>query len=164
VASQRGAVAGQSAFVLQPAQTPVAALQSCEFFGHIAFVVHAGWQVWSPGKHAGAATPQSVLERHAPQVPVPAMQKGAVAGHWLSAVHWTQPSVTSHCWPCRHWFVPLIPQTALPPPGPPAPPVMSEDGVLEPPHATTTAAAANVSVDHVLNPKEAFALMTRFSS
>jgi hypothetical protein len=73
--------------VLQPTHAPVVVLQSCAFFGHVALVVHAAWQVWSPGKHAGAAAPQSVLERHAPHVPVPAMQNGAAGEHAASVVH-----------------------------------------------------------------------------
>jgi hypothetical protein len=76
--------------------------------------------VWSEGKHAGAATPQSVLVRHAPHLPVPAMQNGADAGHCPSAVHSTQPSVASHWRPDPHWLVPFTPHTALPPPGPPS--------------------------------------------
>jgi hypothetical protein len=82
VASQIGRVAGQSVFVLQPMQAPVAVLQMrASPCWHCAFVVQAGWHLWSPGKHAGAAVPQSVFVRQAPHCPVPAMQKGAVAGH-----------------------------------------------------------------------------------
>jgi hypothetical protein len=94
--SQSGWVAGQSVFALQPTHTPVATTQSVAFPRQSAFVLHAGWQVWSAGKHAGAATPQSAFVRHAPHLPVPAMQNGADAAHCESAVHWTQPRVASH--------------------------------------------------------------------
>jgi hypothetical protein len=41
---------------------------------------------------------------------------------------------------------------------------MSVDAPLEPPHATTTAAVASATTDHVFTPKEAPVLMTMLSS
>jgi hypothetical protein len=86
-------------------------------------VVHFGaaLHVWSRGEHTGAAAPQSAFVRHAAQRP--ARQTGSARGQSESVPHSTQPSVKSQMglW-FAHWFAPLIPQSALPPPGPGLPP------------------------------------------
>jgi hypothetical protein len=85
---------------------------------------------------------QSEFVRHSSQPPE--TQKRALAGHWLSAVHSTQPRTASHCLPVPHAFAPLVPHTALPPPGPFAPvgdPLMP--AVEDPPHAASTPRSAS---------------------
>jgi hypothetical protein len=115
--SQTGRLAGQSAEVLHPTHVPEG-VQRGVLPEHESWL-QAGRHRWSPGKHAGAAAPQSALLRHDSQLP--RMQNFSDAGHCSSVVHSTQPSVTSHCRVDPHWFVPLVPQSAPAPEGPPAP-------------------------------------------
>ena len=104
-------------------------------------VVHAGWQVLSPGQHAGAAAPQSVFVRHAPHEPW--MQNGEPAPQSLSATHCTQPRATSHF---------LLPQAAAvleAQAAPPAiPPVPLES--LPPQAATTRKMKPTASADRAM--------------
>src|SRR5262245_50422309 len=83
--------------------------------------------------------------------------RGFGAAHCASLVHCTQPRVGSHDLPSPHWFVPLTPQIALPPPGPPfgPPPPLLVSSLELPPHATTIAVATNVTLIQVFDPCEA---------
>jgi hypothetical protein len=47
--SQMGMGPPQSVFALQPTQAPAATLQMWASSGQSPFVLHAGWQSWSPG-------------------------------------------------------------------------------------------------------------------
>jgi hypothetical protein len=152
-AKQRGALAGQSVFTAHATQVPDAvsqmglccpaqsvvvlhwtqtppfdASQMGARCGQSPFCAHAAWHWLSPGQQEGAAAPQSLLPTHATHWPVEERQSGV---GWLQSpftAQSTQPRVGLHCWPPRHWLVPLMPQSALPPPREPAP--------LLPPHAT----------------------------
>jgi hypothetical protein len=110
----------QSIEVRQPTHTPAPdeVSQTGASCGQSMFVMHAGWHVWSLGQHDGIAAPQSLFFRHAAHCPRPGTQKGADAPQFALLVQSTQPSVASHCWPMRHWLVPLMPHSALPGPGP----------------------------------------------
>jgi hypothetical protein len=139
----------QSALVWQPMQAPLVVSQIGAWSRpHMALLVHAAWHVWSPGQQTGVAVPlQSALVRHCPHEP--ATQTFALAGHCVSAVHSTQPSVASHCSAMPQWFVPFTPHTALPAPGPPSPPEgdapPSASSEWDPPQAATTPMATNAT-------------------
>lgn len=95
--------------------------------------MHAGWHWLSCGQHEGVAPEQSAFEVHVTHVPC--SQYFAAAGQSEFARQSTHPSVGSQS--CLlQVFDPLIPQRALPPPGPPLAP-----GALELllPQATMTA-------------------------
>jgi hypothetical protein len=111
VGSQTRAPPGQSAEVLHPTQAPVVASQTvAPPRWQVAVVeLHAGWQVWSPGKQAGAFAGQFALLAHWTQAP--ATQYGAAAAQFALLVHSTHPSVGSHCRFCPH----EVPQAATPP-------------------------------------------------
>ena len=159
-ARQRGAPAGQSVFcrhcthcsvvasqIAPPAAPPVQSdailqpMQAPELVSHMglrpphwALLVHAAWQVLLPGQHTGVAPEHPAEPVHCWQRPCE--QYGAVAGQSGSVRHMTQPSAESQNWFIGHALLPLGPQRALPPPGPPFSPPLVE----LPPHATTPAA------------------------
>jgi hypothetical protein len=129
--------AAQSADVWHPthAPTPDDVSQMCATPGQSMFVMHAAWQLLSPGQHEGLAAGQSLFFAHSPHAPVPGRHTGAACGQFASEVHSTQPSTGSHWRPARHSLVPFTPQSALPGPGPLAPSVL-------PPQATSTKTTA----------------------
>jgi hypothetical protein len=130
----------QSADVRQPTHSPMPGevSQMRAKAGHAAFVVHAAWQLLSPGQHDGAAAGQSAFFAHSPHAPVPCTHTGAACGQFAFEVHSTHPRTGSHCKPARHASVPFTPHSALPGPGP-------LTLLLLPPQATSTTTIAAIA-------------------
>jgi hypothetical protein len=92
VASQTFTGPPQSLDVRHPMHAPVDVSQIDARPGQSSLVVQLGWQVASPGQHAGAEAGQSLFWAHSPQVPVAAMQRGVGAAQSASKRQSTQPS------------------------------------------------------------------------